>query len=195
MRDGVFDASRSPVSSGPMPDGTTAKITANNQTSCLGCHNLPHGNPGGGPNFAKDSGRGRNSPHYYGGGHRRDARASRCAPTCSTSSTPTTTAGSAPPRSQRRREPPRAHGPGGQLDRLRRPAPVERSDGQAPRSTTSSASGTWTRTATWCPAPRRSTASDHVRLRLRHDRLGLGQGPGRAALNPTNRAFLWDPFK
>src|SRR6185369_2605278 len=24
---------------------------------------------------------------------------------------------------------------------------------------------------------------------------GWGQGPGRSALNPTNRAFLWDPFK
>ena len=24
---------------------------------------------------------------------------------------------------------------------------------------------------------------------------GFGQGPGRAALNPTNRAFLWDPYK
>ena len=51
-----------------MPDGTTAKITANNQTSCLGCHNLPPGNPGGGTNFSKDSGRGRNAPHYYGSG-------------------------------------------------------------------------------------------------------------------------------
>ena len=65
-RDGVF----SDVSglAGPMPDGTTAKITANNQVSCAGCHNLPNGNPGGGPNFSKDSGLGRNSPHYYGAG-------------------------------------------------------------------------------------------------------------------------------
>ncbi len=53
---------------GPMQDEFTAKITANNQTSCLGCHNLPNGNPGGGVTFAKDSGFGRNSPHYYGGG-------------------------------------------------------------------------------------------------------------------------------
>ncbi|MEO0650305.1 MAG: di-heme oxidoredictase family protein, partial [Planctomycetota bacterium] len=53
---------------GPMVDGTTAKITANNHTSCLGCHNLPSGNPGGGTNFSKDSGLGRNAPHYYGSG-------------------------------------------------------------------------------------------------------------------------------
>jgi hypothetical protein len=53
---------------GPMVDGTTAKITANNQLSCLGCHNLPSGNPGGGTNFSKDSGFGRNAPHYFGAG-------------------------------------------------------------------------------------------------------------------------------
>lgn len=53
---------------GPMEDGQTAKITANNHTSCSGCHNIPYGNAGGGTNFAKDSGRGRNTPHYYGAG-------------------------------------------------------------------------------------------------------------------------------
>ena len=65
-RDGVF----SDIANlgGPMPDGTTAKITANNHTSCSGCHNLPQGNPGGGTNFHKDSGFGRNAPHYYGAG-------------------------------------------------------------------------------------------------------------------------------
>jgi hypothetical protein len=53
---------------GPMVDGTTAKITTNNHLSCLGCHNIPTGNPGGGTNFSKDSGFGRNAPHYYGAG-------------------------------------------------------------------------------------------------------------------------------
>ena len=69
-RDGIFNLSDAGIAGfgGPMVDGTTAKITANNQTSCLGCHNQPNGNPGGGANFAKDSGRGRNSPHYYGAG-------------------------------------------------------------------------------------------------------------------------------
>jgi len=53
---------------GPMVDPTVAKITTNNHTSCLGCHNAPNGNPGGGSNFSKDSGFGRNTPHYYGAG-------------------------------------------------------------------------------------------------------------------------------
>lgn len=66
-RDGVFEAVISGLE-GLMPDGQSAKITNNNQTSCLGCHNQPSGNPGGGPNFSKDSGFGRNSPHYYGSG-------------------------------------------------------------------------------------------------------------------------------
>ncbi|MCH2106241.1 MAG: hypothetical protein MK291_06330, partial [Planctomycetes bacterium] len=53
---------------GPMPDGSTAKITRNNHLSCSSCHNLPQGNPGGGTNFHKDSGFGRQAPHYYGSG-------------------------------------------------------------------------------------------------------------------------------
>ncbi len=69
-RDGVFRADSTAVGGfgGPMVDGNTAKITANNHTSCSGCHNLPQGNPGGGTNFSKDSGLGRNAPHYYGSG-------------------------------------------------------------------------------------------------------------------------------
>ena len=66
-RDGIFSEVVSGFG-GPMVDGTTAKITSNNQTSCLGCHNLPSGTPGGGTNFAKDSGFGRNAPHYFGAG-------------------------------------------------------------------------------------------------------------------------------
>ena len=66
-RDGVFGLQIANFG-GPMVDGTTAKIAANNQTGCLGCHNLPQGNPGGGTNFHKDSGFGRNAPHYFGAG-------------------------------------------------------------------------------------------------------------------------------
>lgn len=66
-RDGVFSDQIAQLG-GPMPDGTTAKITANNQVSCSGCHNLPTGNPGGGANFSKDSGFGRQTPHFYGSG-------------------------------------------------------------------------------------------------------------------------------
>ena len=73
-RDGTFSVGGSQLLTGlgnlagPMPDDTTAKITAQNQASCTACHNQPYGNPGGGINFAKDSGRGRNSPHYFGAG-------------------------------------------------------------------------------------------------------------------------------
>ena len=66
-RDGVFDAVISGFG-GVMPDGQSGQITARNQVSCSGCHNAPAGNPGGGANFSKDSGFGRNSPHYYGSG-------------------------------------------------------------------------------------------------------------------------------
>ncbi|MCB9898219.1 MAG: hypothetical protein H6825_09470 [Planctomycetes bacterium] len=67
-RDGVLSKLKVSNLIGPMPDGHTAKITANNATSCTVCHNQPYGTPGGGMNFAKDAGRGRNSPHYFGGG-------------------------------------------------------------------------------------------------------------------------------
>ena len=66
-RDGIFGSKVANLG-GPKLDGTTAKITANNQTSCSGCHNQPYGNPGGGNTFAKDSGLGRQAPHYYGAG-------------------------------------------------------------------------------------------------------------------------------
>jgi hypothetical protein len=66
-RDGVFNEGVSGLG-GVNPDGQSSKITARNQVSCVGCHNLPAGNPGGGANFSKDSGMGRNSPHYYGAG-------------------------------------------------------------------------------------------------------------------------------
>jgi len=67
QRDGVFSSEISNFG-GLNPDAQSAKVTANNHTSCASCHNLPNGNPGGGPNFSKDSGFGRNSPHYYGAG-------------------------------------------------------------------------------------------------------------------------------
>jgi len=66
-RDGVFGPQIAQLA-GPMTDGTTRRITANNQVSCSGCHNLPTGNPGGGVSFSKDSGFGRQSPHFYGSG-------------------------------------------------------------------------------------------------------------------------------
>jgi hypothetical protein len=72
-RDGVFSDMGATADSignlgGPMPDGTTAKLTLQNHVSCLSCHNIPNGNPGGGMNIAKDSGFGRDTPHYFGAG-------------------------------------------------------------------------------------------------------------------------------
>jgi len=71
--DGVLSAQKTGTGGignlgGPMPDGTTAKLTLQNQTSCIACHNIPNGNPGGGMNIAKDSGFGRDTPHYFGAG-------------------------------------------------------------------------------------------------------------------------------
>ena len=72
-RDGVFatrPGSENKIGNlgGPMPDGTTAKLTLQNHTSCIACHNVPNGNPGGGINIAKDSGFGRKANHYFGAG-------------------------------------------------------------------------------------------------------------------------------
>ncbi|MCB9899054.1 MAG: hypothetical protein H6825_13695 [Planctomycetes bacterium] len=67
-RDGVFDKNSIATLIAAMPDGHTAKITARNQVSCGSCHGRPYATPGGGVTFAKDSGRGRNPPHYFGGG-------------------------------------------------------------------------------------------------------------------------------
>jgi len=53
---------------GPMPDGQTAKLTLQNHIGCTSCHNIPNGTVGGGMNIAKDSGFGRNTPHYFGAG-------------------------------------------------------------------------------------------------------------------------------
>ncbi len=53
---------------GTLEDGVTAAITGNDQVSCGGCHNLPYRDAGGGTNFSKHSGVGRNAPHFFGGG-------------------------------------------------------------------------------------------------------------------------------
>ncbi|MCB9899055.1 MAG: hypothetical protein H6825_13700 [Planctomycetes bacterium] len=69
-RDGVLGKGALTASSlgGLMPDETTAEATMANQVSCLGCHNIPYGNPGGNTQAAKDSGFGRQVPHYFGAG-------------------------------------------------------------------------------------------------------------------------------
>ncbi len=189
---GIFDKQVSNLL-GPMPDGTTRKITANNQTSCLGCHNLPSGNPGGGPNFSKDSGRGRNSPHYYGGGIvemlaiqvRTDLLAQADADGNGWISA--AEAAAAPANAVLRT----THTAGGesvhygslrllngkpQLNNIFRVWYVDAQGRHVPGAT--SVNGT-------------TTHGYNFEMVV----WGWGQGAGRSALNPTNRAFFWDPMK
>jgi len=192
-RDGVFDAKVSNLL-GPMPDGFTKKITANNHTSCSGCHNLPQGNPGGGTNFHKDSGFGRQAPHYYGGGlvemlaiqireqilyqvdRNRDGWVSSGEASLAGQSAwivPTDGAQAIDFGN------PRLDGGATgkpQLNNIIRVWYVDAAGRVVPGAT--SVNGTTTHgynfeVVFW----------------------GWGQGRGRSALNPTNRAFLWDPFK
>jgi hypothetical protein len=66
-RDGVFGNGISRFN-GTLADGATPAITGNDQVSCGGCHNMPYRDGGAGTNFAKKSGLGRNSTHFFGAG-------------------------------------------------------------------------------------------------------------------------------
>lgn len=192
-RDGVFDSRFSNLL-GPMPDGTTRKITANNQVSCVGCHNLPEGNPGGGANFSKDSGFGRNSPHYYGGGIVEmlalQVRAEMFAQidTNGDGWVNAAEAQAAP-----------AHcivstGPGGAAVDFGVP---RLSNGSTGRPELNNIFRVWYVDASGRPVAG-ATEVDGVNTVGYNFMMvvwGWGQGRGRSALNPTNRAFLWDPFK
>jgi hypothetical protein len=192
-RDGVFDE-RVANLAGPMPDGFTAKITANNHTSCAGCHNLPQGTPGGGTNFHKDSGFGRQAPHYFGAGiaemlalqiravmlqqldRNKDGWVSSveaqqaAANTWVVPSDGTDAIDYGNPRlSQGATGSP-------QLNNIFRVWYVDAQGRHVPGAT--SVDGVMTH-------------GYNFSLTL----WGWGQGIGRTALNPTNRAFLWDPFK
>jgi len=191
-RDGVFSDQVSQLG-GPMPDGTTAKITANNQVSCSGCHNLPTGNPGGGANFSKDSGFGRQTPHFYGSGVMEmlalqvradllsqldkngdgwvNAREARKAP-ASIGSRPAAGAAEISYGSPR-------------LDNVKTGSPsfnniirvwyVDQNGQHVPGASSVDLVGTFGynfEVVVW----------------------GWGQGEGKSALNPTNRAFVWDPL-
>ncbi|MEQ1730928.1 MAG: di-heme oxidoredictase family protein [Vicinamibacterales bacterium] len=190
---GVFDA-RVGNLAGPMPDGTTSKITANNQTSCLGCHNVPTGNPGGGPNFSKDSGNGRNSPHYFGAGviemMSQQLRSEMLAQVDS-------------------------NGDGWVSASEAQAAPascaVQPSAGAVPIDfgnprLTNGATGrpqlnnifrVWYLDAAGQIVPGATQVDGVATVGYGFEMVvwGWGQGVGRSALNPTNRAFLWDPFK
>jgi len=191
-RDGIFSTQIAQLA-GPMPDGTTAKITANNQTSCVGCHNMPQGNPGGGPNFHKDSGYGRNTPHYFGAGVVEMLALQVRADLLDQLDTDGNGWVSADEAG--------ASGgvalvetfPGGPL--------VDYGD---PRLT-GGATGVplfnnilrvWYVDGDGRVVPGATSVDGNETRGYSFEVIvwGWGQGPGRSALNPTNRAFVWDPF-
>jgi len=190
---GTFDA-RVANLAGPMPDGTTAKITANNQTSCLGCHNLPTGNPGGGPNFSKDSGFGRNSPHYYGAGIVEmlaiQVRADMLAQIDADANGWVSVAESqaAPSQLLVRMS---TNGPAIDYGRPRL------TNGTTGRPQFNNIFRVWYLDASGHVVPTATQVDGTSTFGYGFEMVvwGFGQGPGRSALNPTNRAFLWDPLK
>ncbi len=193
QRMGTFDANVSNLG-GLNPDGVTAKLTANNQVSCVGCHNLPTGNPGGGPNFSKDSGFGRNTPHYYGAGIvemlaiqvrtgmllQLDTNQDGWVSASEAQSAPNPL--------------------------LVQPAGVGTAiDYGNPRLTNGSTGKpqlnnifrVWYIDANGRFVPGATQVDGVTTVGYNFEMVvwGAGQGPGRSALNPTNRAFLWDPWK
>ena len=191
-RDGTFSATVSGLG-GPMPDGTTAKITTNNQVSCSGCHNLPQGNPGGGTNFHKDAGVGRNAPHYYGAGLIEmlaiQVRAEILA-LCDEDGDGWIRAAEAA-----------AADPNLWIAPVPGAAPVDFGDprldgGRTGKPALNNIFRVWYVDASGVPVAG-ATEVDGVRTFGYGFEMmvwGWGQGVGRSALNPTNRAFLWDPW-
>lgn len=191
-RDGVFSSTISNLA-GPMPDGTTAKITAQNQVSCSGCHNLPQGNAGGGVNFHKDSGFGRNTPHYYGAGLsemlaiQTRAKMMRVLDTNGDGWVNVREARNAPSRLRIR---PTDFGASinygnPRLDGGRRGSPRLNNIFRV-----------WYVDANGRHVPGATSVDGQTTFGYNFNMVvwGWGQGAGRAALNPTNRAFLWDPW-
>lgn len=190
-RDGIFDASISGFK-GPMPDGTTSKITANNQVSCLGCHNLPSGNPGGGANFSKDSGHGRNSPHYFGAGIMEmlaiqvrtemllaiDTDANGWVSAAEAQAAPASLLVPT--------------GSGANLDY----GDPRLSNGATGSPSLNNIFNVWYVDAQGARVPGATEVDGQTTFGYTFAMVvwGFGQGPGRSALNPTNRAFLWDPW-
>ncbi len=196
-RDGVLDALVGGLA-GPMPDGTTAKITKNNTTGCAACHNLPNGNAGGGTNFHKDSGFGRNAPHYYGGGVvemlaiQVRQQLLQAVDTDGDGWVSAAEAQSSP----------------AQLDVFTGSANSANYNAAVDYGTAQLSNGAtgqpglnnifrvWYVDANGAPVPG-ATAVDGVStfgFNFEMVVWGWGQGIGRSALNPTNRAFFWDPM-
>ena len=177
---------------GPMPDGTTAKITRNNHLSCSSCHNLPQGNPGGGTNFHKDSGFGRQAPHYYGAGLVEMIALQIRAELLEQLDTD----GSGWVSSE---------------EAVAAPTEIFVEPGMSPKLSFGSpklsagASGTpsfnniirvWYVDQDGKHVPQAADVDGVATFGYNFSVMvwGWGQGVGRSALNPTNRAFLWDPL-
>lgn len=65
--DGVFGESGR-QSGAKLEDGATRMAVRDHASSCAMCHNAPWRDMGAGANFAKNGGRGRNTPHLFGAG-------------------------------------------------------------------------------------------------------------------------------
>ena len=176
---------------GLMPDGTTASITARNQLSCSGCHNLPQGNAGGGVSFHKDSGLSRNTPHYYGAGLIEmialQVRAEILS-TCDTNDDgwiDVAEATSAPAISIE------TH-PGGPTVDF---GSLALSNGITGVPNLNNIFSVWFVDSSGRPVDGATEIDGMatVGFNFHMSVWGWGQGLGRSALNPTNRAFYWDP--
>ena len=196
-RDGVFDDDVSSLA-GPMPDGTTAKITKNNQTGCAGCHNLPNGNAGGGPNFHKDSGFGRNTPHYYGAGIiemlaiQARTQILQAVDTDASGWISVTEAQNSSANLTIYTGATNARGYDPSVDY----GSAQLSNGTTGTPALNNIFRVWYVDAAGAPVPG-ATAVDGVTTHGFNFEMvawGWGQGVGRSALNPTNRAFFWDPM-
>lgn len=193
LRDGVLDSNVSGLA-GPMPDGTTAKITRNNHVSCSSCHNLPYGNAGGGPNFSKDSGLGRNTPHYYGAGLiemialQTRTQVLEQADTNGDGWISVAEAQAAP--AGNIHISPSVGAPAIDMGNCKLSA------GSVGRPKLNNVLRVYYVDASGVPVPG-ATSVDGVTTHgysFVNVVWGWGQGVGRSALNPTNRAFLWDPW-
>ncbi|MCB9898220.1 MAG: hypothetical protein H6825_09475 [Planctomycetes bacterium] len=193
VRDGVLGKGAASQLGGPMPDGTTAKLTTNNTVGCLACHNAPDGNPGGGINLAKDSGFGRQAPHYYGAGLVEMIgiqTRTKMLQQLDTNLDGWVSAAEAA-----------AAGPSLTVVPAPGEAALDFGDPQLDGGLTGKPSFNnivvvWYVDGNGVHVPG-ATGVDGVTTFGYDFELvvwGWGQGAGRGALNPTNRAFLWDPF-
>jgi hypothetical protein len=66
-RDGVY-ADAGKIDGTLLADGATKMMDRAHTNSCGACHNVPYRDGGAGMTIAKNSGKGRNTPHFFGGG-------------------------------------------------------------------------------------------------------------------------------